>query len=551
MQPYSSSLPSFHIPCRTPTFHSPKMSADPPQTTPPPKSIYSLCMTPERVARLNQTFQPITRTTRKTKTPKTTTPPRYTSLQRTSHTDNSSSSSLVSPSAPRSTPIPHPPQPPTKETARLTRYRQPSCLSTSISAIPRLTSQFLSALAGPLITPRNLTTDILRTLLRDTSSSSSPPPSIYPSVPSTSLTQIPPSTLNILPVPLASSSRPNLHNLSTVVNSLFSYLIPILSTHPLLPFRSFSATTSESTQTDSYYLCPTCEWQPLPYPLSQTTVNLQGTLLTRIQTYLSNIPDIIRQYCGPCALHTTAHLLKILPTLVIYPLLPVLLACVDSPHRDTISQGYFPISLLHPLLLLQNTLVAIFHLYLTSPLFLPLSYCTPQRHFTHVLFLILGCLREATLHLFHEIPSIIRNHYPVPSLTLFCTIIQFGDLIVNHETHLLTTYLEQYYSIIYSSTIPSSPDTPPSSHTPSPPPSPTTLHHLYTPFALPHITDIPAEHLYRAYYDPTYTPSLMNLEQYPLFRSHRIYQFSPYPPLVYPLFLFLSVLTSSPPSVTS
>ena len=335
-------------------------------------------MTSERVARLNQTFQLITRTTRKTKTPKTTTLPRYTSLQRTSHTDNSSSSSPVSPSATHSTPIPYPPQPPTEETARLTRYYQPSRLSTSISAIPRLTSQFLSALASPLITPRNLTTDILHTLLRDTSSSSLPPLSIYPPVPSTSLTQIPPSSFNILPIPLASSPRTNLHNLSTVVDSLFSYLIPTLSTHPLLLFRYFSATTSASTQTNSYYLCPTCEWQPLPYPLSQTAVNLQGTPLNRLQTYLSNIPDIIRQYCGVCALRTIAHLLKILPTLVIYPLLPVLLAYVDSPQRDTITHGYFPISLLHPLLLLQNTLVAIFRLYLTSALFLPLSYFTPQ-----------------------------------------------------------------------------------------------------------------------------------------------------------------------------
>ena len=235
------------------------MSADPPQITPPPTSTYSLRMTPERVARLNQTFQLITQTTRKTKTPKTTTPSRYTSLQRTPHTNNSSSSSLVPPSTTRSTPIPHTIQPPTEETARLTRYRQPSRLSTSISAIPRLTSQFLSALAGPLITPRNLTTDILRTLLRDTSSSNSSSPSIYPPASSTSLTQIPTSTLNILPVPFVSSPRANLHNLSTAVDSLFSYLIPTLSTHPLLPFRYFSAPTPESTQTESYYLCPTCE----------------------------------------------------------------------------------------------------------------------------------------------------------------------------------------------------------------------------------------------------------------------------------------------------
>ena len=100
----------------------------------------------------------------------------------------------------------------------------------------------------------------------------------------------------------------------------------------------------------------------------------------------------------------------------------------------------------------------------------------------------------------------IRNHYPVPSLTLFCTITQFGDLIINRETRLLATYLDQYYSATYSQPIPSSSDTPQSSHNPSPPPSPTTLHHLYTPFALPHITTIPAEHIYRAH---TTTPHIL------------------------------------------
>ena len=85
------------------------------------------------------------------------------------------------------------------------------------------------------------------------------------------------------------------------------------------------------------------------------------------------------------------------------------------------------------------------------------------------------------------------DHYSVPSLTLFCTITQFSDLIVNHETRLLS-HLPR--SILFLLTYSSHPipsfvfHTPQSSHNPSPPPSPTTLHHLYTPFALPHITTI-------------------------------------------------------------
>ena len=498
------------------------MSSDPPPTTPTPKSTYSFHMTPARLAQLTRNSPPPTCLKRKTKNPKTTPSPRHTPLQRSPHIGNSSSSSPASPSTMCSTHTTHTPQPPAKETASLTHCHQLSCLTTSISTIPRITAQFLSALAGPLITPRNLLTDILRALLCDTFSFSTPTTSIYPPASSSSLTQIPPSTLNILPVPLVPSSRSTPHNFLTVVDSLFSYLAPTLLTHPLLSFRYFSTTTSESIQTDSYYLCPTCEWQPLSYPLTQLAVNLQGTLLTRLQTYLSTIPDIIRQHCGLSALRTTAHFLKILPTLIIYPLLPVILTCIDSPHRDTIPHGHFPTSLLHPLLLLQNTLVAIFRLYLTSALFLPLSYFTPQRHFTHVLFLILGCFREAILYLFHEIPIMIHNHYSVPSLTLFCTITQFGDLIINRETRLLATYLDQYYFATYSQPISSLSDTPQSSHNPSPPPSPTTLHHLYTPFALPYITTFPAEHIYRAYYDPTCTTSLTNLEQY-LFCAHTAY----------------------------
>ena len=76
-----------------------------------------------------------------------------------------------------------------------------------------------------------------------------------------------PSTFSLLPL-----TPP--HNISTALDSLLSYILNIPSTHPLVPFRYFSTATPESTQTDSYYLCPTCEWQPLSYPLTQDAVNL-------------------------------------------------------------------------------------------------------------------------------------------------------------------------------------------------------------------------------------------------------------------------------------
>ena len=117
-----------------------------------------------------------------------------------------------------------------------------------------------------------------------------------------------------------------------------------------------------------------------------------------------------------------------------------------------------PISYFSPsfLLLLQNTLVATFRLYLMSALFIPLSYFTPQRQFTHVLFRILHCIREATLHLFHEIPIVVPRYYTIPSLTLFCTLTQFGDLIITRETQLLSTQLKQFYSAVSSQPFPHS-----------------------------------------------------------------------------------------------
>ena len=492
------------------------MSADSSQTTPLTRSTYSLRMTPARLARLTQNPPPPTGPKRKTRNTQTTQSPQPTSVRRPRHTVPSPSPPVTL-STTRSTPTHHTSQSPIEETATLTRYRQPSRFTTSISAIPRLTSQFLSALASPLITPRNLTLDILRTLLRDTSPSTASTPPRSTSTPSTSLTQTPPPPLNTLSISFAPP-----HNIATALDSFLSYLIPLPSTHPLFPIRYFSTATPESTQTDSFYLCPTCEWQPLSYPLTQDDVNLQGTLLTRIQTYLGGIPNIIHEYCGLHALRTTAHLLKILPTLIVYPLLPVILACIDSPHRDCIPHGRFPTSLLPSLLLLQNTLVATFRLYLMSAFFLPLSYFTPQRHFTHVLFLLLSCLREAILHLFHEIPSLVRLYYTIPSITLFCTITQFGDLIITRETQLLATHLDQYYSATYSQPIPPSCCHSQSSDNPSPPPSPSTLHRLYTPSVLSHHSTLSAEHIYNAYYDPAKTRSLVNIEQY-LFFAHTAY----------------------------
>ena len=157
-----------------------------------------------------------------------------------------------------------------------------------------------------------------------------------------------------------------------------------------------------------------------------------------------------------------------------------------------------------------------------SALFLPLSYFTPQRHFTHVLFFILRSVREATLHLFHEIPCIVRLYYPIPTNTLFCTLTQFGDLIITRETQLLATHLDQYYFTTYSQPIPPSCCHSQSSDNLSPPPSPATLHRLYTPSALFRKPTLSAEHIYNAYYDPTSTTSLTNIDQY-LFFAHTAY----------------------------
>ena len=490
------------------------MSADSPQTTPPTRSTYSFRMTPARLARLTQNSPPPTGPKRKTRNTQPTQSPQPTPVRRPRHIVQSPSPP-VTPSTTRPTATNPTSQSSTEETATLTRYRHPSRFTTSISAIPRLTSQFLSALAGPLLTPRNLTFDILRTFLRDTSPSTASAPSGSTSTPSTSLIQTTTPFLNTLPI---SFNPPN--NIATALDSLLSYLLP--STHPDYPIRYFSTAEPEATQTDSYYLCPTCEWQPLSYPLTQDAVNLQGHLLTRIQKYLGGIPPIIHEYCGLHALRTTSHLLKILPTLIVYPLLPVILACIDSPHRDTISHGQFPTSLLQYLLLLQNTLVATFRLYLTSALFIPLSFFTPQRQFTHVLFRILHCIREATLHLFHEIPIVVPRYYTIPSLTLFCTLTQFGDLIITRETQLVSTHLKQYYSAIYSQPFPHTCSRPQSSDNLSPPLSPTTLHRLSTPAVLSHHPTLFAEQIYNAYYDPAKTRSLTNLGQY-LFLAHTAY----------------------------
>ena len=332
------------------------MSSDPPPTTPTPKATYSLRMTPARLARLTQTNPPSTGTKRKTRHTQPTPVPHNTSVRRPRHIVQSPSPPAT-PSTTRSTTTHRISQSSSEETITLTRFRQPSRFTTSISAIPRLTSQFLSALAGPLITPRNLTFDILRTLLRDTSSPTPSTPPRPTSTPSTSLTQTTPSSLKyffyiVLTPP---------HNIATALDSFLSYILNIPSTHPIAPFRYFSTATPEFTQTDAYYLCPTCEWQPLSYPLIQDAVNLQGYLLTRIQKYLGSIPDIIHEYCGLHALRTIAHLLKILPTLIVYPLLPVILACIESPHRDTIPTR--PISYF-------------------SPSFPPLTTKHPCRHFS-------------------------------------------------------------------------------------------------------------------------------------------------------------------------
>ena len=492
------------------------MSADSPQTTPPTRSTYSLRITPARLARLTQTSSPRAAPKRKTRNTQPTQSPQSTSVRRPHHIVQSPSPPVTS-STTRITSTNPTSQPLIEETATLTRYRQPSRFTTSISAIPRLTSQFLSALAGPLLTPRNLTFDILRTLLSDTPSSTTSASSGSTSTPSTSLIQTTPAPINTLSIPF---TLPN--NIATALDSLLSSFLNIPSIHPLPPFRYFSTATPESTQTDSYYLCSTCEWQPLSYPLTQDAVNLQGHLLTRIQSYLDGIPGIIHEYYRLHALRTTAHLLKILPTLIVYPLLPVILACIESPHRDTIPHGQFPTSLLHFLLLLQNTLVATFRLYLMSALFIPLSYFTPQRQFTHVLFRILHRIREATLHLFHEIPMVVPRYYTIPSLTLFCTITQFGDLIITRETQLLSTHLEQYYFAIYSQPMPHMCSHPQSSDNLSPLLSPTTLHRLSTPSALFHHPTLFAEQIYNAYYDTAKTRSLTNLEQY-LFLAHTAY----------------------------
>ena len=142
-----------------------KMSSDPPPTTPTPKATYSFRMTPARLARLTQNNLPSTTPKRKSRNTHHTQSPHNPLLYDVLVTQSQSPSSpplLFLLHVLHLLTIIH--NLPSEETATLTRYRQPSRFTTSISAIPRLTSQFLSALAGPLIIPRNLTTDFLRTL---------------------------------------------------------------------------------------------------------------------------------------------------------------------------------------------------------------------------------------------------------------------------------------------------------------------------------------------------------------------------------------------------
>ena len=180
------------------------MSADPSQTTPPPRSTYSLRMTPAHRARLAKplatthyalpvnlkapkptqlasTYPAIELLScaplsllshfhcpllyRRTSNPSTFFPSPY-SVDVT----QTATRALLLPHAPAHHTIRTPP-PPAIETTRASPVTvTPHASPTSISAIPRITSQLLSALAGPLITPRNLTTDILRTLLGNTPS---------------------------------------------------------------------------------------------------------------------------------------------------------------------------------------------------------------------------------------------------------------------------------------------------------------------------------------------------------------------------------------------
>ena len=344
--------------------------------------------------------------------------------------------------------------------------QRPSVLSTSIAAIPRITTQLFSHLADnitpPTISPQNILNTFLRPRPQNTTEPQfhsqtscqrqsiqttqrtiiyqqpnasywNVPLSRYPdhSVPSpyiqhpstcphahTSSTysrqqSLPNHNWNTSSVPTSSSpSYPFLPPSNVQQQTLYPSL-----PHPPFPQLLHAQTQTpppplmihQTIQTESIYFCDHCWASNQEYTNTPFTLPLRSFLTKKLILYLRKPIVQIALRTGKWPATMFVHAFQIIPTIVIPSLVSFINACKTKVDSSQLNQQYIPHPLIRPFLYHLHTLEYACNNVIFNSILIPLTYYTTTERWPYT-FTIMICLLYRTLKQFYEeLPNYVQT----------------------------------------------------------------------------------------------------------------------------------------------
>ena len=378
--------------------------------------------------------------------------------------------------------------------------KRASFLSTSIAAIPRMTTQLFSHLADNITPPTISPQNILNTFLRSRTQNTTEPQfhshtscqrqsiqttqrTIIYQQPNASCWNVPPSRYPDHRVPSThtqhSSTCPHAHTSSTYgrqqslpnyIWSTSSILPSSFSSYPSLPpshvhqptlYPSFPhhpfpqllhAQTQtpppplmihQTIQTESIYFCDHCLLINQEYTNTPFTLSLRSFLMKKLILYIRKPICQIALRTGKWPATMFVHAFQIIPTILIPSLVSFSDACKTKVDPSQLNQQYVPHSLIRSFLYHLHTLEYVCNNVIFNSILIPLTYYTTTERWPYT-FTIVICLLYRTLNQFYqELPSYIQT---CDSSLLFTSSTVFTSFLATITSILLSHYnVQQKY----------------------------------------------------------------------------------------------------------
>ena len=283
-----------------------------------------------------------------------------------------------------------------------------------------------------------------------------------------------------------------------------------------VPTQPTTHTTTIPTaiQTDPNYTCPNCSWICNTEADSPKTLYIRALFLQQLIKPLRQIEDFIHEKFGRWAEIITCHAFPSTPPIIVTTLIQILdkVSAIGETKRK---QHTIPTALIKYLAYAHNSLVSLYRVNFLTNLILPLTYYTTTPRWPYTIPPLIHKIRNTLLTFYTSIPEFLRIRSAGITSPLLDEIIIYFERIINHESDILENYA-------YKKSLTNTPE-----HTPEElielDRDNTTQHRaipnelrnkLYVPYVRDQNLPYTIDTLFHAYYNPTIDRNLLHYEQF-------------------------------------